>query len=41
MQFFKNIGTAVLVQFVMSLIFAAIFKKEEPVFASIDEQEQE
>jgi hypothetical protein len=25
----------------MSLIFAAIFKKEEPVFASIDEQEQE
>jgi hypothetical protein len=29
------------VQFMMSLIFAAIFKKEEPVFASIDEQEQE
>jgi hypothetical protein len=41
MQFFKNIGIAVLVQFMMSLIFAAIFKKEEPVFASIDEQEQE
>ena len=40
MQFFKNIGTAVLVQFVMSLIFAAIFKKEEPVFASIDDEEQ-
>ncbi len=41
MQFFKNIGVAVIVQFVMSLIFAAIFKKEEPVFASIDEEEQE
>ncbi len=41
MQFFKNIGIAVIVQFVMSLIFAAIFKKEEPVFASIDEEEQE
>lgn len=41
MQFFKNIGIAVIVQFVMSLIFAAIFKKEEPVFAAIDEEEQE
>jgi len=41
MQFFKNIGVAVIVQFVMSLIFAAIFKKEEPVFASIDDEEQE
>jgi hypothetical protein len=41
MQFFKNLGIAVIVQFVMSLIFAAIFKKEEPVFASTEEEEQE
>jgi hypothetical protein len=40
-QFFKNLGIAVLVQFVMSLIFAAIFKKEEPIFASAIEEEQE
>ena len=39
-QFFKNIGISVIVQFVMSLIFAAIFKKEQPVFASIEEEEQ-
>lgn len=41
MQFFENMGIAVIVQFVMSLIFAAIFKKEEPVFAATDEEEQE
>jgi len=41
MQFLKNLGIAVIVQFVMSLIFAAIFKKEEPVFASTEEEEQE
>ena len=40
-QFFKNLGIAVIVQFVMSLIFAAIFKKEEPIFASAIEEEQE
>lgn len=39
-QFFKNIGISVIVQFVMSLIFAAIFKKEKPVFAAIEEEEQ-
>ena len=40
-QFFKNLGIAVIIQFVMSLIFAAIFKKEAPVFASIGEDEEE
>ena len=33
----KNFGIAVLIQFIMSLIFAAIFKKEQPVFASTEE----
>ena len=28
----RNFGIAILVQFIMSLIFAAIFKKEAPVF---------
>lgn len=41
LQFLKNLGIAVLIQFVMSLIFAAIFKKEAPVFASVDEEEAE
>jgi len=40
-QFFKNLGIAVIIQFVMSLIFAAIFKKETPVFASTTEEEEE
>lgn len=40
-QFFKNLGIAVLVQFVMSLIFAAIFKKEPPLFAHSMEEEKE
>jgi hypothetical protein len=40
-QFFKNLGIAVIIQFVMSLIFAAIFKKETPVFASTSEKEEE
>ncbi|MDP3468301.1 MAG: DUF4199 domain-containing protein [Daejeonella sp.] len=40
-QFFKNLGIAIIIQFVMSLIFAAIFKKEAPVFASIGEDEEE
>ncbi|MFA6946137.1 MAG: DUF4199 domain-containing protein [Pedobacter sp.] len=40
-QFFKNLGIAVIVQFVMSLIFAAIFKKEAPVFVSGTEEEEE
>lgn len=33
----KTLGTSVLVQFIMSLIFAAIFKKEQPVFAPTEE----
>lgn len=37
-QFFKNLGIAVIIQFVMSLIFAAIFKKELPVFLSNEEE---
>lgn len=41
MQFLKNLGIAVLVQFVMSLIFAAIFKKETPVFAVVQEEDAE
>lgn len=40
-QFFKNLGIAVIIQFVMSLIFAAIFKKETPVFALTGEDEEE
>lgn len=40
MQFFKNLGIAIIIQFVMSLIFAAIFKKEEPIFASTMEEEE-
>lgn len=34
----KNFGIAVLIQFIMSLIFAAIFKKESPVFAQTTEE---
>ncbi len=37
MDLLKNLGIAVLLQFVMSLIFAAIFKKELPVFTSTEE----
>ncbi|NEU08400.1 DUF4199 domain-containing protein [Flavihumibacter sp. R14] len=33
----RNFGIAVLVQFIMSLIFAAIFKKESPAFAPTTE----
>lgn len=41
LQFLKNLGIAVLIQFVMSLIFAAIFKKEAPVFAPVQDEEVE
>ena len=34
----KNFGIAILIQFIMSLIFAAIFKKESPVFATTTEE---
>ncbi len=40
LEFFKNLGIAIIIQFVMSLIFAAIFKKEVPVFASTGEEEE-
>ena len=38
MDLLKTFGIAVLVQFVMSLIFAAIFKKEQPIFGSTTEE---
>jgi hypothetical protein len=34
---FKNFGMQILVQFIMSLIFAAIFKKDPPVFRKEEE----
>ena len=33
----KNFGIAILIEFIMSLIFAAIFKKESPAFAPTTE----
>lgn len=33
----KSLGIGVLIQFIMSLIFAAIFKKEQPIFTSTEE----
>ncbi len=39
MDFVKNLGIGILVEFIMSLIFAAIFKKEHPVFASVEDDE--
>jgi len=38
-DFFKNLVIAIIVGFVFSLIFAAIFKKNPPMFASIEEEE--
>lgn len=35
---FKSLGLAILLEFVMSLIFAAIFKKNPPVFAEVVEE---
>jgi len=32
-DFFKTLGISVVIQFILSLIFAAIFKKEQPLFA--------
>lgn len=37
MELLQNIGIAILIQFVMSLIFAAIFKKEAPIFAPLED----
>jgi hypothetical protein len=38
MDLLKNLTIQILVQFIMSLIFAAIFKKEPPVFAPREEE---
>lgn len=37
LSFIKSLGTTLLVSFIFSLIFAAIFKKERPVFAPTEE----
>ncbi|HEX7367948.1 MAG TPA: DUF4199 domain-containing protein [Pelobium sp.] len=37
-DFFKNLVVAILIGFVLSLIFAAIFKKNPPMFAPVDEE---
>ena len=37
MELLQNLGIAILIQFVMSLIFAAIFKKEAPIFAPVED----
>ncbi|HET8827916.1 MAG TPA: DUF4199 domain-containing protein [Pelobium sp.] len=37
-DFFKNLVIAILVGFVLSLIFAAIFKRNPPMFSNIDEE---
>jgi hypothetical protein len=34
----RNLVVGVLIQFIMSMIFAAIFKKNPPIFASIDDE---
>ncbi|HCN83342.1 MAG TPA: hypothetical protein DIT07_06930 [Sphingobacteriaceae bacterium] len=34
-----HLGVSVLIQFIMSLIFAAIFKKDPPIFAPTEEEE--
>lgn len=37
-DFFKNLVIAILVGFVLSLIFAAFFKKNPPMFAPVEEE---
>ena len=37
MDLLKSLGLAILMEFVLSLIFAAIFKKDRPVFAEVSE----
>lgn len=39
LDFIKNLGIIILVGFVVSLIFAAIFKKNPPMFAQVEEEE--
>ncbi len=38
MDFLRNMLIAVLIGFVLSLVFAAIFKKEPPMFAPVEEE---
>lgn len=38
-SFFITLGTVIIVGFIMSLIFAAIFKKNPPMFAPVEEAE--
>lgn len=40
MDFIKSLTISILVGFVMSLIFAAIFKKNPPMFKTIEEEKQ-
>ncbi|MGB4399065.1 MAG: DUF4199 domain-containing protein [Daejeonella sp.] len=37
MDLLQNLGVAILIEFIMSLIFAAIFKKEPPIFAPVED----
>jgi hypothetical protein len=37
MELLQNLGIAILIAFIMSLIFAAIFKKEAPIFAPVED----
>lgn len=37
MDLLKNLGIALLVEVIMSLIFAAIFKREAPIFAPVED----
>ncbi|MBC7653455.1 MAG: DUF4199 domain-containing protein [Oligoflexus sp.] len=39
LDFLKNIAIAILIGFVLSLIFAAIFKRNPPMFAPLEEAE--
>ncbi len=39
MDFLRNLGIGILIEFIMSLIFAGIFKKEAPVFAPVEDDE--
>jgi len=38
MDFFKNLSALILAAFIMSLIFAAIFKKDHPIFTQTTEE---
>jgi len=38
MELLQNIGLVILIEFIMSLIFAAIFKNEAPIFAPTEDE---